>query len=68
MNEEVKRVLREKNNVISQEEYQKFFSSINNPNVCWVKYLPDCDKFQATLTGNEFFEFQVEKAKVKVKK
>ena len=25
MNEEVKRILREKNNVISQEEYQKVF-------------------------------------------
>ena len=38
MNEEVKRILREKNNVISQEEYQNFFSSINNPNVCWVNF------------------------------
>lgn len=68
MNEEVKNILREKNYIISQEEYHKFFSSIDNPNVCWVKYLPDCDKFQATLTGNDFFEFKVEKANVKVKK
>lgn len=66
MDKDIRKILQEKNYVLSNEEYISLFNPIEDESISNVKYLDYCNKFQVSK-GNEFFEFKVE-PKVKIKK
>lgn len=66
MDKDIRRILQEKNYVLSNEEYISLFNSTEDETIYSIKYLADCNKFQVNKQ-NEFFEFKVE-PKVKIKK